>query len=682
MKEFISLAIARVGPVWRQVHRQLAALVPTKKMWRPGVRLFRDVSLAIKGWAAMSCVLLPFLVLMTHEVVENFEEVAAYKDARLAIEQWDALHDLQMTVAGLMRQTPSGREKSEMTERISTNEAAAFAHAREKLASSTSSAGQRALKALMDQRQAALESLKADADLKTTEGPRASTVALQAYLSAMAPLRQELLSRLKSVTDRHPGMAALQQGELHMSSRLDRALQRVTDTGAGMLAGESRPPTRAQAQDNATEVRLLMEISRPALEMAVALGTLDGHLLEAQWQRVHQLLDVSWSVARAASTATSAADVAAISGFDARQYASVAAAAVSARADLHGAALRSLSGRVEASLGKLRQRMVLAAAISAAWLFLGAYVVLSVYKVISGGIASICLHAAAMAEGRLAVQARGWGKDEFGRALTSLGESSRRMMQLLETVTQGVSAVSLASRDVAQGNASLKGSTGEIRGSIADVARRTHSFSSAMEGCAVQVEQAAEHVRAMRSNARRSRKAVQSLREGMRSLRAKSSEITQVVTLVESVTYQTKLLALNASVEAARAGPAGKGFAVVAQEVRALAQRSEEAAQRIHDIVTASVDEIEQGNLMAERVDEAVQQTDDKIKTVDLIMGDVVQLTQSGMEESQQVLGIARNVEESANGNSQIVEQLFDASTSLREQGDKLKRCVQPFALG
>jgi methyl-accepting chemotaxis protein len=312
---------------------------------------------------------------------------------------------------------------------------------------------------------------------------------------------------------------------------------------------------------------------------------------------------------------------------------------------------------------------------------MGVYVVLSVYKVVAGGILSICSHAAAMAEGRLALQARGWGKDEFGKALTSLGESSRHMAQLLETVTQGVSAVSLASRDVAQGNASLKGRTGEIRGSIADVARRTHSFSGAMDSCAVQVEQAAEHVRAMRANARRSRKAVQGLREGMRNLRAKSSEITQVVTLVESVTYQTKLLALNASVEAARAGPAGKGFAVVAQEVRALAQRSEEAAQRIHDIVTASVEEIEQGNLMAERVDEAVQQTDEKIETVDLIMSEVVQLTRSGMEESQQVLGIARNVEESANGNSQIVEQLFEASTSLREQGDRLKRSVQPFVL-
>jgi methyl-accepting chemotaxis protein len=681
MRHLFSLAFVRAKRSCRRALLGFAGITPVHGLWGPGIRLFRDVSLAAKGWAVMGCLLVPLLVLVTHEVVESLEELTLYEEAQTSIRHWDSLRGLQTVVTDLMGQRFPGNKKSDLTAGINSAESTAFARVQESLSPSTATAVQRALQTLTERRKAALESLKPGADFRTAGGPWASSMALQAYLLALAPLKQESLPALKAVTERHPDMAALQQGALHMSSRLDLALQRLADAGIDTLASEARASARAKMHDAGIEVRVLMDISRPALEAAVAWGALDAHLLDTQWQRVQQLLDASLSVGRAASTAASQAEVAAISGLDAPQYASIATAAISARADLHAAAARSLSARMDAGLSALRQRLALAVAMSMVGIVMGVYVVLSVYKVVAGGILSICSHAAAMAEGRLALQARGWGKDEFGKALTSLGESSRHMAQLLETVTQGVSAVSLASRDVAQGNASLKGRTGEIRGSIADVARRTHSFSGAMDSCAVQVEQAAEHVRAMRANARRSRKAVQGLREGMRNLRAKSSEITQVVTLVESVTYQTKLLALNASVEAARAGPAGKGFAVVAQEVRALAQRSEEAAQRIHDIVTASVEEIEQGNLMAERVDEAVQQTDEKIETVDLIMSEVVQLTRSGMEESQQVLGIARNVEESANGNSQIVEQLFEASTSLREQGDRLKRSVQPFVL-
>jgi methyl-accepting chemotaxis protein len=151
---------------------------------------------------------------------------------------------------------------------------------------------------------------------------------------------------------------------------------------------------------------------------------------------------------------------------------------------------------------------------------------------------------------------------------------------------------------------------------------------------------------------------------------------------MEAVAYQTKLLSLNASVEAARAGGAGKGFAVVAQEVRALAQRSEDAARSIHDIISSSITEIEEGGLMTDRASEAVGRTDELIQTVDRIMGDIVRLTRDGMSQSQEVLGITRQVEESVGGNARLVDQLSQASGALRTQGDNLKRSVQHFVLG
>jgi methyl-accepting chemotaxis protein len=152
--------------------------------------------------------------------------------------------------------------------------------------------------------------------------------------------------------------------------------------------------------------------------------------------------------------------------------------------------------------------------------------------------------------------------------------------------------------------------------------------------------------------------------------------------MMETVTFQTKLLSLNASVEAARAGEAGKGFAVVAQEVRALAERSEKAAGKIRDIVAASVSDIEEGSVLATRANTAVQQTDEQIQAVNALMADVVRLTREGMQESQAVLGIARTVEAAVSGNVQLIDQLSGAAGSLRDQGDALRRSVRHFVLG
>jgi methyl-accepting chemotaxis protein len=165
----------------------------------------------------------------------------------------------------------------------------------------------------------------------------------------------------------------------------------------------------------------------------------------------------------------------------------------------------------------------------------------------------------------------------------------------------------------------------------------------------------------------------------MRALSGKSREISHVVQLMETVAFQTKLLALNASVEAARAGAAGKGFAVVAQEVRSLAVRSEESARRIHNILSSSISEIEECNLMTERASDAVRNTDEKIQSVNQSMGDIVRQTQNGMNESQEVVHITKQVEESISGNARLVEQLSDASLALREQGESLRRSVHHF---
>jgi methyl-accepting chemotaxis protein len=201
----------------------------------------------------------------------------------------------------------------------------------------------------------------------------------------------------------------------------------------------------------------------------------------------------------------------------------------------------------------------------------------------------------------------------------------------------------------------------------------------AMNRCGDEVERIAEHMRDVRADAQRSRKAMGELQSRMLSLQTKSREIGRVVMLVESVAHQTRLLSLNASVEAARAGAAGKGFAVVAQEVRDLARRSEAAARKIAEIVEASVADIQEGGLLTQRVGESVRLTDERVTEVSAIMGDIVQLTHTGRDQSHEVVGITRSVEESAGGNARMVDQLAHASADLRVHGYNLKRSMQHF---
>jgi len=426
-------------------------------------------------------------------------------------------------------------------------------------------------------------------------------------------------------------------------------------------------------------IRLSMNNARPAWERLRQDTLIDPALLDEALHRIDQHLHNVETLLQTAQTHPQGdwSDLAALP--NGQVLRDSGDRAVDAVTTLYRVAERVQEARLKGEAAASRQGLRWLAGLVLFSVLAGGYVLVCVYKVTAGGLRTLCAHLDQLGQGNLSIRPQGWGSDEVGRALNALGTAAAQMSQLFEAVSQGVTAVSHASREVADGNAGLSGRTGDIRHAIGDVADRAGSFSQAMDRCARQVEEAAELVHAMQGDAQRSRKAMATLRTHMQGLQAKSRAIEKTVGLVESVAYQTKLLSINASVEAARAGVAGKGFAVVAQEVRALAQRSEDAARRIHDIVSDSVTEIEDSHRVTERANTAVSSTDQKIVAIHLLMSEIVLLTRDGMSGSQAVLDITRQVEESAGGNAQLVDQLSQASAALRNQGDTLKRSVQHF---
>ncbi|EHR69735.1 methyl-accepting chemotaxis protein [Burkholderiales bacterium JOSHI_001] len=668
------VALARLLSGWR-------ALTAHHGLWGPGVRLLRNMNLRGKATLVFLCILVPLVAALYDTVRTRKNTLSTVVASQGSLAQARALSALQLATPPLvhaMRRTPAGSEARQRAEQEEAKRfdalAALVAEARddEPLLGSQFDQTARSRRSVLQQLAAQGDPLPAlDAYDLETQALRSAIE--RAWLTTLGQSTADdyLNKSLRVVFALN--LPDLLPTVLKLGTRSDRALRGEQPTQQAMamlgMLGEARARLRQVA---------------PALEGLRSAGVLDNERIDQQMRQLNQLLDSSELVARRVLTpAAPGAEAAAMDPRAEREaLAATAQAAALALTEMQFAGTQVLSERMEAVRVATRARTLFEGGALLTCLLLCGYMLVCTFKVVAGGLQALCAQVDELGRGNLSIRPRGRGQDEVGQALTTLGEAVARMSSLFEAVTQGVSAVSHASREVANGNAGLSNRTGDVRGAIHNVAERAQSFSDAMDGCAHEVEQAAEHVRTMGGDAQRSRKAMAGLRDRMRALQGKSREIGRVVELMESVAYQTKLLSLNASVEAARAGPAGKGFAVVAQEVRALAQRSEDAARTIHQIISSSISEIEEGGLMTDRASEAVGRTDELIQTVNRIMADIVRLTRDGMTQSQEVLGITRQVEESVGGNARLVDQLSQASGALRTQGDNLKRSVQHFVLG
>jgi methyl-accepting chemotaxis protein len=665
----------------------LRSLTAHHGMWGPGVRLLRNMDLRGKGALVFLCILLPLIAALSESVLARRATLGAIDAARTSLSRAQALSALQLATRGAMDAHLSGdpqQTTAALRQRALADEQMQF----ERLAGllAPRSPDDATLASVFDHLARSRKTL-----LQALAGPRrdAVVVASGSYQRLQQDLRLEIergwLTAFGVSSDDDRLNKSLRTAFAGHLPELVPILSGLAGRTEQLARGNRNPADIARTLHQLGEARLLLRLSGPSLEQVRSAKLMDATRLDEQLRQVNALLQRTETLALQqlrVHEAEPAAPSAAAGEVLALTVIQEGGRAVSAVNDLVAAGTDALARRLDDIDSRMRARTLFDSSLLLACLLLCGYFLVCAYKVVAGGLKTLCAQVDELGRGNLSIRPHGRGKDEVGVALTTLGRAAERMSSLFEAVTQGVSAVSHASREVANGNAGLSNRTGSVRDAIGHVAERAQSFSAAMDGCAREVEAAAEHVRTMGADAQRSRKAMLALRERMRALQGKSREIGRVVEMMESVAYQTKLLSLNASVEAARAGPAGKGFAVVAAEVRALAQRSEDAARNIHEIISGSISEIEEGGLMTDRASEAVRRTDELIQTVNRIMGDIVRLTRDGMSQSQEVLDITRQVEENVSGNARLVDQLSQASGDLRSQGDNLKRSVQHFVLG
>src|SRR3546814_202796 len=233
----------------------------------------------------------------------------------------------------------------------------------------------------------------------------------------------------------------------------------------------------------------------------------------------------------------------------------------------------------------------------------------------------------------------------------------------------------------------------EISSAADDLARRTEQQAAALQQTSAAMNDVTASVRdTAQSAAQVSHTVAEAEKEAIRGgevvkqaigamdgIEKSSAEIANIVTVIDGIAFQTNLLALNAGVEAARAGDAGKGFAVVANEVRALAQRSADAARDIKQLITTSSEQVESG---VHLVGQTGQMLDRIVAKVDEVRGLITEIsasTEAQASNLQQVNGAIGDMDSRTQQNAAMVEQSTAAARSLASEASQLLKLVSRF---
>mgnify|MGYP000420308957 CR=1 FL=1 len=265
-------------------------------------------------------------------------------------------------------------------------------------------------------------------------------------------------------------------------------------------------------------------------------------------------------------------------------------------------------------------------------------------------------------------------REDFNIAVASMREA----MQTISNSTEGIRG---GSEEIAKASNDLSRRTEQQAASLEETAAALDEITATVKRGADGAKLAATAASSAKSGAEKSGEVVREAVSAMGEIEQSSKKITQIISVIDEIAFQTNLLALNAGVEAARAGDAGRGFAVVAQEVRALAQRSADAAKEIKTLISTSVERVEQGTALVDQAGTTMQEVVASIKRVTDIMGEISAASNEQSTGVEQVGEAITQMDQATQQNAALVEESAAAADSLKMQAEQLVQAVAVFRL-
>jgi methyl-accepting chemotaxis protein len=296
------------------------------------------------------------------------------------------------------------------------------------------------------------------------------------------------------------------------------------------------------------------------------------------------------------------------------------------------------------------------------------------------------------------VQSLGQGLEQLaaGDLTFRIGSTfARDYEQLRHNYNDAMDKLEHTMRVILDNTDSISAGGGEISTAAADLSRRTEQQAASLEETAAALDQITATVRATANGATSAHGSVSAARQeahksgevvgkavsAMDQIRTSSNQISQIIGVIDEIAFQTNLLALNAGVEAARAGEAGKGFAVVASEVRALAQRSAEAAKEIKGLITASSGQVEAGVDLVGQTGAALGRIVKQIETITQTVEGIAASAQEQASGLAQVNAAINQMDQVTQQNAAMVEESTAASQALADKTSELLRLMGQFRL-
>jgi methyl-accepting chemotaxis protein len=269
--------------------------------------------------------------------------------------------------------------------------------------------------------------------------------------------------------------------------------------------------------------------------------------------------------------------------------------------------------------------------------------------------------------------------DEVTHLLRALLRMQQNLSGIVGRVRLGSESVSVASVEIAQGNQDLSTRTESQAAALAQTAASMEELGSTVRQNAANAQQANQLAQGASAVAVEGGEVVAQVVDTMKGISESSRRISEIITVIDGIAFQTNILALNAAVEAARAGEQGRGFAVVAGEVRALAQRCADAAKEIKGLITDSVQRVEQGTALADKAGGTMTEVVASIQRVSTIMAEIS--TASGEQNAgvAQVGDAVANMDQATQQNAALVEEMATAASNLKNQAKELVDLVAVF---
>ena len=286
-----------------------------------------------------------------------------------------------------------------------------------------------------------------------------------------------------------------------------------------------------------------------------------------------------------------------------------------------------------------------------------------------------------LAAGDLTVEVPGGAAGVLGDLQLAIRQMAVNLRAAVHDVRAEVLSVRGAAGEIASGNQDLSSRTEAQSASLEQTAVSMEQINALAAGTASSVDLGAQLAASTADMTRRAGDAVAELVQAMAAIGESSGRIGEIVQTIEGIAFQTNILALNAAVEAARAGDGGRGFAVVAAEVRALAQRSGDAARQIRHLVADSTERVSCGQRQTDRADERMREATLAMTRLTTVLGEI------GAAARQQQAGVARvsrsvvQLDGITQQNAAMVEQLAAAAAEVNHQVQSVVDSMALFRL-